>query len=283
MGDFLRSRRARIGPGDVGLPTYGGRRRVPGLRREELAHLAGVSVDYYVRLEQGRTGTVSDEVLEALARVLRLDDDERSYLFSLAKPARRARPSRRTVSPHLRFLLDAMETTPAYVIDHRTDVLAWNPLVVKLILDFGAVPPERRNWVRLAFEDPRSERIFPDWTGKASETVAHLRMQAALHPDDEGLAGLVAELSRTSERFRGMWEDHNVRERSRGAIRIRNDVVGEVSLHFQTLKVAGEADQWLVAYAAEPGSEDDKALRALAAWSPGDDGPAPDDGGAGSV
>ncbi|MFC4563984.1 helix-turn-helix transcriptional regulator [Nocardiopsis mangrovi] len=282
MGDFLRSRRARIGPGDVGLPTYGTRRRVPGLRREELAHLAGVSVDYYVRLEQGRTGGVSDEVLEALARVLLLDDDERSYLFSLAKPVRRARPSRRTVTPHLRFLLDTMRANPAYVLDHRTDILAWNPLATRLILDFGALPPERRNWVRLAFEDPRAEAIFPDWAGKASETVAHLRMQAALHPGDARLSGLVAEMSRTSERFREMWDDHNVRERSRGAIRIRNDVVGEVSLHFQTLKVAGEAAQWLVAYAAEPGSAAEKALRALAVWSPDDDGPA-HGGGSGSA
>jgi transcriptional regulator with XRE-family HTH domain len=267
MGDFLRSRRARIGPEDVGLPTYGGRRRVPGLRREEIAQLAGVSVDYYVRLEQDRTGGVSDEVLDALARVLRLDEDERSYLFSLAKPVRRVRRPRRTVSPHLRHLLEGMHGNPAYVIDHRTDVLAWNRLAAALLLDFGELPAEHRNWVWLLFRDERTRRVFGDWRLKARETVGHLRMHAARHPGDARLTALVGEMSVASEEFRTMWADHNVRDRTRGTKDVVHPLIGAVRLHYQTFQVGGEADQWLVAYSAEPGSEAERSLRTLASWA----------------
>ncbi|MFF5211576.1 helix-turn-helix transcriptional regulator [Streptosporangium sp. NPDC000396] len=267
LGDFLKSRRARMRPEDVGLRTYGGRRRVPGLRREELAQLAGMSADYYMRLEQGRGRGVSEEVLASIARVLRLDDDERAYLSSLARPTQRRGRARLQVGPQLRFLLEAMEGAPAYVIDHRTRVLAWNRLASALMLDFGAVPEERRDWGRLCFLDERTREIFPDWEQKARATVAYLRLNAARHSDDPVLTALVGELSVKSELFRCWWADHNVREKTHGTKRFRHPLVGELTLHFQTLRVVDAPDQALVAYAAEPGSESEAALRLLASWT----------------
>ncbi|WP_433251270.1 helix-turn-helix transcriptional regulator [Streptosporangium sp. CA-135522] len=267
LGEFLKSRRARVRPEDVDLRTYGGRRRVPGLRREELAQLAGMSADYYMRLEQGRGGGVSEEVLAAIARVLRLDDDERTYLFSLARPTRPRRRTRQEVRPPMRFLLDAMEGVPAYVIDHRTRMLAWNRLASALMLDFGALPEDRRDWGRMCFLDARTKEIFVDWEEKARSTVAYLRLKAAGHPDDPGLAALVGELTMKSELFRRWWADHNVREKTDGTKRFRHPLVGELTLHFQTLAVAGVEDQALIAYSAEPGSESEAALRLLASWT----------------
>ncbi|MGK5531876.1 helix-turn-helix transcriptional regulator [Streptomyces sp. URMC 129] len=266
LGEFLKSRRARVRPEDVGLPDLGGRRRVPGLRREELAQLAGVSADYYMRLEQGRGGGVSEEVLDALARALRLDDDERGYLFGLARPrraARRPRRARRAASPRLRNLLDSMHDAPAYVIDHRTDILAWNRMAAALMLDFGALPPDERNWARLCFLDPRAAEIFPEWELKARETVAYLRLHAVDHPDDRRLAELVGGLSLKSELFRRLWTDHNVREKTHGEKRFHHPLVGDLWLTFQTLSVLGEEDQVLVAYAPEPGSASADALRLI--------------------
>ncbi|WP_157248315.1 helix-turn-helix transcriptional regulator [Nonomuraea typhae] len=263
LGEFLKSRRARVRPEETGLRSYGGRRRVPGLRREELAQLAGMSADYYTRLEQGRGGGVSEEVLNALARTLGLDQDERTYLFSLARPVRAPRRTRRTVGPELRHLLDAMEGVPAYVIDHRGEVLAWNRLAAALYADLG----RHRNWARFCFLDEASKEVFVDWEKKAREVVAYLRLKAAQHPDDARLAALVGELSVKSADFRRWWADHNVREKTRGTKQIRHPVAGELALSFQSFTVAGEPDQVLVAYAAEPGSPSQEALRLLASWS----------------
>ncbi|MEV8633838.1 helix-turn-helix transcriptional regulator [Streptosporangium sp. NPDC051023] len=267
LGDFLKSRRARVSPEDVGLRTYGGRRRVAGLRREELAQLAGMSADYYTRLEQGRGGGVSEEVLASIAGVLGLDDDERAYLFDLARPRKPGRRAHREVAAPLRFLLEAAEGVPAYVIDHRMQMLAWNRLASALILDFGAVPEEGRDWGRLCFLDERTKEIFPDWERKARAAVAVLRLNAARYPDDPRLAALVGELSMKSELFRRWWADHNVQEKTKGTMRFRNPVVGELTLHFQTFAVVGAADQVLVTYAAEPGSDSETALRLLASWT----------------
>ncbi|MGV9308948.1 MULTISPECIES: helix-turn-helix transcriptional regulator [unclassified Nonomuraea] len=266
LGEFLKSRRARVRPEEAGLRSYGGRRRVPGLRREELAQLAGMSADYYTRLEQGRGGGVSEEVLNALARTLGLDQDERTYLFSLARPVRapqRSRRTRRTVGPQLRHLLDAMEGVPAYVIDHRSELLAWNRLASALYTDLG----RHRNWARFCFLDEASKEIFVDWEKKAREVVAYLRLKAAQYPDDALLAALVGELSVKNAHFRRWWADHNVLEKTRGTKQLRHPVVGELSLSFQSFTVTGEPDQVLVAYAAEPGSPSQEALRLLASWS----------------
>ncbi|MFI6498057.1 helix-turn-helix transcriptional regulator [Nonomuraea typhae] len=269
LGEFLKSRRARVRPEETGLRSYGGRRRVPGLRREELAQLAGMSADYYTRLEQGRGGGVSEEVLNALARTLGLDQDERTYLFSLARPVRAARRTRHTVGPELRHLLDAMEGVPAYVVDHRSEVLAWNHLAAALYTGLG----RHRNWARFCFLDEASKEIFVDWAKKAREIVAYLRMKAAQHPDDAQLAALVGELSLKSADFRRWWADHHVREKTRGTKQLRHPLVGELSLSFQSFTVAGESDQALVAYAAEPGSPAQEALRLLAGLR-GGQGPA---------
>ncbi|MGO4753105.1 helix-turn-helix domain-containing protein, partial [Streptomyces sp. 2MCAF27] len=192
---FLRSRRARIHPSDVGLPTFGDRRRVPGLRREELARLAGVGVDYYVRLEQGRNDKISGELLDAIARALRLDDVERAHLHNLARPTRPTRPTRRhghrfveRAAPGLQRLLDSMTRAPAYVVGRRTCVLAWNRPAALVFGDFGALPVRDRNMARLVFLDPAARTLYRDWEVKARDVIARLRLEAGRRPDDRELA-----------------------------------------------------------------------------------------------
>ncbi|WP_129669369.1 helix-turn-helix transcriptional regulator [Phytoactinopolyspora endophytica] len=266
---FLRSRRARLRPDDVGIPDFGERRRVPGLRRSELAQLAGVSVDYYVRLEQGRARNVSEAVLDALARALRLDDDERTHLYNLAKPThsrrRAARPQR--VRPQLRHLLEAMSTTPAYIINHRTDVLAWNRPASLLFADFDSLPATERNWARLVFLDESTTEIFTDWTGKARDLVSYLRLSAGRHTEDTALATLVGELSVKNETFRRMWADHTVREKTHGTKTLRHPLVGTVTLGYETFRLPDLPDQALISYVAEPGSDAETALQLLASLS----------------
>ncbi|PNE38269.1 helix-turn-helix transcriptional regulator [Streptomyces noursei] len=273
LGDFLRSRRARIQPEEVGLPGHG-RRRVPGLRREEVAQLAGVSVDYYIRLEQGRGPSVSDAVLDAVGRVLRLDDTEQEYLRMVARPARRhpatarraPRPASQQVRPGLRLLLDLVDRAPAFVLGRRMDVLAWNALA-DAVGGFSRLAPEDRNMPRQVFLDPRAREVYPDWPAVAAETVAHLRLDAGNHPHDEQLATLVSELSLGSEDFRRLWADHLVKEKSYGTKRMLHPMVGELSLPYETLTVPGEPDQMLVVYTPEPGSQTEERLRLLASWA----------------
>jgi transcriptional regulator with XRE-family HTH domain len=268
LTEFLRTRRARLQPEEAGVRPFGGRRRVPGLRREELAQLAGVSVDYYVRLEQGRTNNVSDEVLDAVAQALRLDDDERAYLRNLAKPVRRRRrpPRPERVRPGLRRLLEVAENIPAYIIGRRGDVLAWNRLAAALFVDFGALSPAERNWARLIFLNEDVRELFDDWTVKGRESVAYLRLQAGNYPDDTELAALVGELSVKSEHFRRWWADHNVRDHTNGPKHLHHPLVGEMILHYECLKMPDAPDQLLVTYTAEAGSPSDTALRLLAGW-----------------
>src|SRR4051794_39793367 len=244
LPEFLRTRRARLQPEDVGLRPYGGRRRVPGLRREELARLAGVSVDYYVRLEQGRANNVSEEVLDAVAQALRLDDDERAYLRNLAKPTRSRRRPPRTerVRPGVRRLLDMAEDVPAYLIGRRADVLAWNRMAAAVFTDFGALEPARRNWGRMIFFNEDVRALFDDWTIKARETVAFLRLRAGEYPDVPELAALVGELSVKSEDFRRWWADHNVKDKSNGRKIMHHPLVGELVMDYESLRFPDDPD-----------------------------------------
>ncbi|QHC27074.1 helix-turn-helix domain-containing protein [Streptomyces sp. GS7] len=275
IGDFLRSRRARIQPEEVGLPGHG-RRRVPGLRREEVAQLAGVSVDYYIRLEQGRGPSVSDAVLDAIGRVLRLDDTEQEYLRRVARPTTR-RPSATRGTPAgghapqkvrrgLRLLLDTIDKAPAFVLGRRMDVLAWNALGDALV-GFSQMAPKDRNMPRQVFLNPRAHELYPDWPAVAAETVAHLRLDAGNHPQDAQLATLVGELSLASEDFRRLWADHQVKEKTYGAKRMTHPVVGELTMPYETLTVTGEPDQMLVVYPPEPGSQTEERLKLLASWA----------------
>ncbi|MEK2493224.1 helix-turn-helix transcriptional regulator [Kitasatospora purpeofusca] len=271
LSEFLRSRRARLRPADVGLPDYGGRRRVPGLRREELAQLAGVSTAYYVRLEQGNGDNVSTAVLEAIARALRLEPAEREHLLRITRPVRRrpgrGRPMRtQEVRPELTQLLDAMDGVPAYILGRRLDVLAWNRLGNSVIGDVAALPPERRNLAWQVFFEPGARELYLDWEGKAADLVGMLRLDAGRDPDDPRLTSLIGELSVKSEDFRRLWAAHNVLDKGHGVKELRHPVVGRLTLRYETFRPAGDPDQVLVAYHAEPDSPSAESLRLLASW-----------------
>ncbi|MEU7529434.1 helix-turn-helix transcriptional regulator [Saccharothrix sp. NPDC042600] len=269
LGEFLRSRRARLRPEELGLVDHGGRRRVPGLRREELARLAGVSVDHYVRLEQGRTLHFSEAVLEAVARALRLDDVETAHLHRLARPwpADGGPVAPQRVRPGLQRLLDLAADVPAYVVGRGTDVLAWNRPAAALITDFGALPPEQRNLARLVFLDEGVRALYADWRGKAADVAAYLRLDQARHPDDPRTAALVAELSARSPEFRGVWAEHGLKDKTHGRYRYRHPVVGELDLGFESLRLPDEPDQALIAHTVEEGTPSETGLRLLTAWA----------------
>jgi transcriptional regulator with XRE-family HTH domain len=271
LGDFLRARRAALEPRRAGLPDDGRLRRVPGLRREELAQLAHVSTDYVVRLEQGRTRRVSRPVLDALADALQLAGDERGYLFALADvaPAVAARPrqGRQQVDRQLRQLLEGMPDIPAMVLNRRLDVLAWNRAAVALLTDFGALAPAERNLIRLTFLDETYRCLYADWSRSARECVAVLRMEAGRNPEDPVLTALVGELSVRDADFRVWWGSHQVRGPRQLAKTYRHPVVGELTLDVQQLSVETQPDQQLVAYTAAPGTPAEEALRFLLQWS----------------
>ncbi|MEU2716212.1 helix-turn-helix transcriptional regulator [Streptomyces sp. NPDC007205] len=268
VGDFLRSRRARIQPEEVGLPSHG-RRRVPGLRREEVAQLAGVSVDYYIRLEQGRGTSVSDAVLDAIARVLRLDETEQAYLRTVARPRRQRKGRQRPEAPHVRpgvqLLLDTMERSPAFVLGPRMDVLAWNALG-DAVNGFSRLAPAGRNMPRRVFLDPAGRDLYPEWHAIAAQTVAHLRVNAGRYADDPELCALVGELSLKSEDFRRLWADHEVRECAYGVKKVRHPVAGLLTLPYETLTIPASPDQTIVVYTPEPGSETAERLALLGSW-----------------
>ncbi|MFF8444240.1 helix-turn-helix domain-containing protein [Streptomyces californicus] len=270
LSEFLRTRRAKLQPQDVGLPEFGRHRRVPGLRREELAQLAGVSVAYYTRLEQGNGRNVSVEVLDAIARALRLTDAEHAHLTHLARPARhkkKRRPARaQRVRTGLRYLLDSMEGVPAYVTGARSDILAWNPMAAAVFGDWGALPPGERNWARLVFLSPAYRDLFVNWDSKASDMVSYLRLYAGCHPDDPELSALVGELSVKSEEFRRLWATHNVKEKGHGTKLVRHPLAGDLTLSYETLYLPDDEEQHLVTYHAEPGSASAEGLRLLASW-----------------
>ncbi|MBU6533542.1 helix-turn-helix domain-containing protein [Streptomyces sp. NPDC057245] len=273
LSEFLRTRRARLKPEDVGLESFGRQRRVPGLRREELAQLAGVSVAYYTRLEQGNGQNVSAEVLDSIARALRLTDAEQAHLTHLAKPKqqrRRAssgsRAQQRPVRVALLQLLESMDTVPAYVTGRRSDILAWNRMAAALFGDWGELPAQERNWARLVFLNPDYRTLFVDWDQKAYDMVSFLRMDAGRHPDDPRLSALVGELSVKSEEFRRLWATHDVKEKGHGAKRLRHPLVGDLTLSFETFHLIDDDEQAFVTYHAEPGSPSADALRLLASW-----------------
>ncbi|AYG77922.1 hypothetical protein DWB77_00029 [Streptomyces hundungensis] len=270
LGDFLRARRAALDPHRAGLPDDGRLRRVPGLRREELAQLAHVSIDYVVRLEQGRTRRVSRPVLDALADALQLAPDERAYLFTVADVTQAAsarRPAGRHVDPKLRRLLDGMHDIPAMILNRRMDVLAWNRGAAALLADFAALPAGERNLIRLTFLDDAYRSLYADWPRAARECVAVLRMEAGRNPDDRALAALVGELTARDADFRAWWESHQVRGPRQLTKTYRHPVVGTVTLDVQQFSVDTQPDQQLVAYTAPPDSPSEEALRFLLQWS----------------
>jgi len=265
--DFLVSRRARITPERAGLPGHG-LRRVAGLRREEVAQLAGVSVEYYIRLERGHCQGISDSVLAAVARALQLDDAERQHLFDLVHAANGASPVR-PAAPHpgaeVQRLLDAMTGAPAYAMNGCLDLLAANLLGRALFAPlFGGTTV---NQARYLFLDPGAREFFPDWRKLAHDAVAMLRASAGLNPRDERLADLVAELSERSPAFREMWAVYDVRTRRSGVKRFHHPVVGPLTLTFQALTLVTEPDLRIAAGTAEPGSASETALRLLASWA----------------
>ncbi|WPO72518.1 helix-turn-helix transcriptional regulator [Streptomyces sp. KN37] len=266
LGGFLRARRARVTPEHVGLPG-GTRRRVRGLRREELAQLAGISVDYYVRLEQGRATQPSPEVLDALARALTLDTAERTHLTTLAGAERGPAPEAR-VSPLLRRVLDAVaDGFPAFATDHRLDVVAWNALGAELL--GGLADPARRdrNNARYVFLDPASRDVHPDWTDRAAEAVGQLRVAAGRYPDDAELDALIAELMLRSAEFRRIWDSGEVVMCASGSKRLRHPRTGILTLDFESLHVPaapGEPGLVVHVFGAEEGTEEAAALAGLA-------------------
>ncbi|WP_409470010.1 helix-turn-helix domain-containing protein [Streptomyces sp. HC307] len=269
LSEFLRTRRARLKPEDMGLPDFGRHRRVPGLRREELAQLAGVSVAYYTRLEQGHGQNVSAEVLDSIARALRLTDAEHAHLTHLAKPKQhKKKPAARAqqVRVALRQLLDSIDGVPAYIVGRRSDILAWNRMAAAVFGDWAELPPQERNWARLVFLDPAYRELFVEWDQKQSDMVGFLRMDAGCHPDDPRLSALVGELSLKSEEFRRLWARHDVKEKSHGVKRLRHPLVGELTLSFERFRLVDDAEQSLITYHAEPGSPSAEALRLLASW-----------------
>jgi MmyB-like transcription regulator ligand binding domain/Helix-turn-helix domain len=274
MRDFLVSRRARITPEQAGLPTYGSNRRVAGLRREEVALLAGVSIDYYTRLERGRAAGASDSVLEGIARALHLDEAERAHLFDLARaaagsavPRAPRRPAPQQVRPSVRRILDSMTSTPAYVRNARLDILAANRLGAALFAPVLGGPAQPANNARFLFLDPAAPDFYSDWERQAQDVVAMLRAEAGRSPHDKGLSNLIGELSTRSENFRVWWAAHNVRFHRTGIKRFHHPVVGDLTLTYDALDLAADSGLRISAYTAEPGTPSDDALKVLASWA----------------
>jgi transcriptional regulator with XRE-family HTH domain len=273
--EFLTSRRARVTPDAVGLPGYGPR-RVPGLRREEVAVLAGVSVPYYTRLERGDLSGASESVLEALARALLLDDAERAHLHDLARavhptgrPRQRRRPSKSpVVRPGVQRLLDAITGAAAVVQNGRGDLLAANLLGRALYADIFNSHEQPPNHARFIFLDPRSRELYPDWWEEAADiTVALLRVTAGRDPYDRELSDLIGQLSTRSDAFRLRWASHDVRSHRAGAKRLRHPIVGDLDLTFEVLDLTADDDLSILAYSAEPGSDSEEALGLLGSWA----------------
>lgn len=270
--DFLRSRRARLTPEMVGLPAGGGRRRVPGLRREEIALLAGMSVDYYNRFERGNIAGASEPVLDALARALRLDAAEREHLFDLARAASAGAYPRRRRAPAklpqgVQHLLDGMTGIPAFVRNGRLDVLAMNDLARELYHPEGRPAPAAENFARYLFLDPAARTALEKWDEMAEDTVAILRQEAGRAPHSRELSDLIGELSVSSEDFRRMWAVHDVRFHRSGVKQFHHPGVGDLELSFQALELPGYDGLTLIAYYAEPGSPSHDALALLATIS----------------
>jgi transcriptional regulator with XRE-family HTH domain len=278
---FLATRRAKITPRQAGLPAFGANRRVPGLRREEVALLAGVSVEYYARLERGNLSGVSESVLEALARALRLDQAEREHLFDLARAAGAtwARAPRRRaaqqIRPGIQRILDAMTDAPAFIRNARLDVLAANRLGYALYSEALVNPDRPANLARFVFLDPHSRTFYRDWEGIADAAVGNLRAEAGRDPYDQDLTALVGELSMRSDEFRARWAAHDVRQYRSGTQPFRHPLVGDLTLTYEALQITADVGLVLIAYSAEPDSPSHEALTRLANWSTTDRSRAP--------
>ncbi|MFJ9097357.1 helix-turn-helix domain-containing protein [Streptomyces sp. NPDC102405] len=277
LGEFLKARRADLSPSEVGL-RGGQRRRVHGLRREEVALLAAISTEYYARIEQGRL-QASAPLLDEIARVLRLNEDQRTYLFQLAAKAT-AGPAtagdRQQVDTQLRRMLDNLTATPAFVIGRRTDILAWNELAGALWTDFGRIPEQERVFVRLLITEPWMRELYVDWEEVTRLAIVQLRMESARYPDDRHLAALVDELSARDAQFRHWWNEHDVAARGKGTKKLCHPVVGELTLDWDTLTCATDPEQHIIVWTAAPGSPSHDGLRLLASWAADQKRTAPD-------
>ncbi|KUM34950.1 helix-turn-helix transcriptional regulator [Arthrobacter sp. EpRS71] len=270
FGKFLKIMRARLSPEDAGAQENSGARRVPGLRREEVARLSGVSTDYYTRLEQGRNIHPSKAVLDSVARALRLDAGEQAHMMDLlehcassAGSAGLAQNAVQKVRPALRQLLDAVGDVPAMVLGRRADVLAGNRMAHLLFTDFASLPAPERNLTRWIILDPLAGALFRDWKTVAAEAVGALRMDVGRHPNDPQTNQLVGELAVHSEHFRQWWAGHRVATRSAGTVRLHHPVVGDLELNFETLSLPDDPDQLLRIYSAKAGSPSSDALTLL--------------------
>ena len=276
--EFLSTRRARITPEQAGLPVYGGdRRRVPGLRRSEVASLAGISPEYMTKLERGNATGVSDSVIEGLAHALQLDEAERAHLEDLLRTAGstrppRRRPARQRVRPTVQRILDSMTGAPAFVLNGRLDILATNDLGVALYSPVFADPARPANNARFVFLDPQATEFFRDYDKAANDTVALLRAEAGRDPYDRDLSDLIGQLSTRSEEFRRRWAAHNVRIHTSGVKLLHHPVVGDLDLPFESFPLPADPRQSLLAYTAEPGSPTQDALNLLASWAATADG-----------
>ncbi|QDE35585.1 transcriptional regulator [Microbacterium foliorum] len=277
--EFLSTRRDRITPDQAGLPAYGGNRRVPGLRREEVALMAGVSVDYYTRLERGDLSGVSDSVLDALARALHLDDAETAHLFDLARTAnaspvsRKPRKRANEIRPSIQRLLDAITDAPAMIRNNYFDYVASNQLGRALYAPVFADPAP--NSARFAFLNPAAPDFYVEWEKNTQELVATMRGEAGRNPYDKRLSDLVGELSTRSDRFRTLWAAHNVRYHRTGVKKLRHPIVGDLELTYEAFELPADPGLTLSTYTAEPGSASADALRMLGSWATTQDSPTP--------
>jgi hypothetical protein len=272
LREFLITRRAKLTPDQIGVPNYGGRRRVAGLRREEVALVAGMSAEYYVRLERGNAAGVSEDILEGVIRALQLDDAERSHLYDLVRAANQgAHPPRRRgrtqqVQPAVLQLIDAVDV-PAFVQNGQLDVLAINRLGRAVFSEMYVKPQRQANFGRFIFLEPRARGFYRDWADVAQQTVALLRAEAGRAPHDRALHDLVGQLSTCSEDFRTLWASHDVRAHRTGLKPITHPLVGDLDLSYEALDILSERGLLLVALTAAPGTASEAALRTLRSWA----------------
>jgi transcriptional regulator with XRE-family HTH domain len=273
--DFLVTRRARLTPQEAGLPDFGGRRRVPGLRREEVAILAGMSTEYYVRLERGNAAGFSEAVLDGVSRALQLDDAERSHLYDLVRAAnvgshqQHRRPAKRKaqVRAGLQQTIDAMSTVPVFVQNGRLDAIATNQLGEALFSEMFIDPRRPMNAARFVFLDARAQSFYRDWEVNSHQMVALLRREAGRNPYDRELSDLIGELSTQSEPFRRLWASHDVREHRTGIKSIHHPLVGDLDLTYETMESASERGLQMLVFSAEPGSPSHDGLQLLSNWA----------------
>lgn len=274
IGAFLASRRAKLSPQEAGLPDFGGRRRVPGLRREEVALIAGMSAEYYKRLERGNASGVSDAVIDGVSRALQLDEAEHAHLYDLVRAAnagahpQRRRPTRKSqLSPSMQQTIDAMSTVPVFVQNGRLDAVATNRLGRALFSVMFDAPRPPVNAARFVFLDPRAQEFYQDWQGTTRQIVAILRAEVGRSPYDRQLSDLVGELSTRSDLFRKLWGAHDVREHRTGIKRVRHPVVGDLDLTFLGMELSSDRSLQMLVFSAEPGSSSHDGLQLLANWA----------------